>query len=32
LTELEPRWRELLDRLPAAVAPAAPAVLTRLRG
>jgi uncharacterized Ntn-hydrolase superfamily protein len=31
LSELEPRWRELLGRLPAAVAPAAPAVLARLR-
>jgi uncharacterized Ntn-hydrolase superfamily protein len=30
LAELEPRWRELLGRLPAEVAPAAPAVMARL--
>jgi uncharacterized Ntn-hydrolase superfamily protein len=31
LAELEPNWLELLDRLPAEVAPAAPALLARLR-
>jgi tetratricopeptide (TPR) repeat protein len=31
LSELEPNWLELLGRLPAEVAPAAPALTARLR-